>query len=590
MSYLKWAAACLLQVSFFTISAQPASPSPARVAQPYFSDPAISPNGQEIAFSSGGDIWTVGAGGGEARLLVAHPGHESRPLYSPDGKYLAFNSTRTGNGDIYVLHFATNELTRITYDDGNDELSAWSPDSRYLYFSSTARDISAMRDVFRVGLTGGMPMPVSNRRYMNEFFAMPAPDGKTLAFSARGVASHQWWRNGKSHLDESEIWLMHEGKEPRYEKLTEREAKELWPMWSKDGRTLYYVSDKSGTQNLWEHPLNGSPKQITRFTSGRVLWPAMAAHGSSIVFEKDFQIWKYDLGGGVAAPVSITRRGTPAGTGVEHLRLSNQFRELALSPDGKKIAFVVHGDIFVASAKEGGEAVRVTFTEQAESGLVWAPNSNMILYSSDREAVTHLYQYNFITGKETQLTTGKEDDAAPLFSPDGRQIAFVRNGQELRVLDLVTKKENGITKAYLGRPPFASSKSVSWSPDGKWLAFAGYGAKSFRNIFVVPASGGDPKAVSFLANTFGGDVSWSADGTYILFTTTQRTENAQVARIDLVPQSPRFREDQFQQMFVEQTSPPSSPVPKQAPAINTEKTSENRRLHNLHPGLAGEQP
>src|ERR1044072_8094334 len=73
---------------------------------PYFYEPAISPDRKEIAFVSGGDIWTVPAEGGEARLLVSHPATESRPLYSPDGKRLAFASTRTGNGDIYVLDFA----------------------------------------------------------------------------------------------------------------------------------------------------------------------------------------------------------------------------------------------------------------------------------------------------------------------------------------------------------------------------------------------------------------------------------------------------------------------------------------------------
>ena len=204
-------------------------------ARPYFTEPAISPDRSEIAFSSGGDIWTAPASGGEARLLISHPATESRPLYSPDGKRLAFISTRTGGGDIYVLTLATGELKRITYDDGLDQLDAWSRDGKWLYFSSTSRDISVMNDLLRVGAEGGTPMQVSADRYANEFFSAPSPDGNTIAFTARGISSGQWWRKGHSHIDESEVWLRHSDSAGSYERITEGGAKEMWPMWSKDG-------------------------------------------------------------------------------------------------------------------------------------------------------------------------------------------------------------------------------------------------------------------------------------------------------------------------------------------------------------------
>ncbi|RZK59202.1 MAG: peptidase S41, partial [Hymenobacter sp.] len=162
------------------LAALPALAAPP-AATPYFSEPAVSPDRQEIAFVSGGDVWTVPAAGGEARLLVAHPATESRPLYSPDGKTLAFTSTRSGNGDIYLLNFESGELKRLTFDDGLDQLDAWSADGKYLYFSSTSRDIAGMNDIYRVPVGGGTPTAVSADRYANEFFAAPSPDGKTLA-------------------------------------------------------------------------------------------------------------------------------------------------------------------------------------------------------------------------------------------------------------------------------------------------------------------------------------------------------------------------------------------------------------------------
>lgn len=516
-----------------------------------------------MAFISGGDIWTVPIGGGEARLLVSHPDNESRPLYSPDGKYLAFASSRTGNGDIYLLTLETGAIKRLTYDDGAEILNSWSRDGKMVYFQSTSRDIAGMNDVYRVAITGGTPMAVTADRYANEFYGVPSPDGKTLAFSARGIASNQWWRKGRSHLDEAEIWLYHlDGKkaETAYEQVSESGAKELWPMWSQDGKTLYYVSDRNRTQNLYAHPISGKPTMLTTFTSGRVLWPSISYDGKTIVFERDFGLWKYDIASRQASPISIRLRGVAASPAVDHLKQTNQFRELALSPDGKKVAFILHGEVFAASAKDGGDATRISRTAANETQPVWASNSRSLFYISTRDGAAHLYRYDFATRDETRLTNDLLDDSSPVVSPDGKSLAFIRNGQELRVVDVSTKKERLLKKGYLGRPPFAATGSIIWSPDGKWIAFASYGTKVFRNISVVPAAGGESKPVSFLANTFGGNLSWSADGKYILFGTNQRTETAQIARIDLVPRSPKFREDQFRDLFNEEIPKTLKPV------------------------------
>jgi len=569
--------------SFIKAQNQVANPDKRTVkSQAYFSDPAISPDGSEIAFVSGGDIWTTSSTGGQARLLIARPGYDSRPLYSPDGQYIAFNSTLTGNGDIYMYQLKTGIVKRLTYDDGNEEISAWSGDSKYIYFASTSHDISAMRDVYRIKSSGGTPMPVTDNRYTNEFFASPSPDGKNLAFNARGVASHQWWRNGRSHLDESEIWLLHQDATPgTYEQLTKNGAKDLWPMWKADGSGLYFVSDRSGIQNLWFRQIKGEAMQLTKFTDGRIVWPSISVKGQSIVFERDFKIWKLDAGSTRptelnATELNITLLGSAAGMGTEHLKLNNQFRDLALSPDGKKIAIVAHGEVFVTSSREGGDAFRVTNTVQREAGPVWSSNSNSLIYISERDGATHLYRYDFLSSRETRLTNSNEDDGAAILSPDGKSIAFIRNSRELHVMTLDTKKDIVVAKGVLGRPLFTAAGTVTWSPDNKWLAYGGFGNKSLRNIYIASASGTtEPRQVSFLGNTFGGTVDWSADGKYILFTTSQRTENTFIARIDLVPQTPPFREEQFQKMFTEQTTSPSSPVNPTAPGVKNDTAKRN---------------
>jgi len=559
-------------VAFVFITAFCAGAAAQTASQPYFTDPALSPDGSEIAFSSGGDIWTVPSAGGEAHLLVSHPATETKPLYSPDGKRLAFVSTRTGNGDIYVLTIDTGDLKRITFDDSLELLDAWSADGRWLYFGSATLDVGGP-DVFRVSSDGGTPMPVSAEVYTAEYHAAASHDGGAVAFTGHGLGGNQWWRKGHSHIDESEIWLMRFGAKPSYEQVSEGGAKEMWPMWSKDDRTLYYVSDRSGAQNIWAKDLNGKSRQVTQFKDGRVLWPSIGHDGKAIVFERNFQVWKLDTSNDRAAAVNIVRRGAPAGPAIDHLRLTEGISEIALSPDGKKVAFIVRGEIFAVSSTEGGDAARATFTPAQESQMAWAPDSRRLVYVSDRDGASHLFLYDFTTNSETQITRDRASDDTPEFSPDGKMIAFERGGREIAVYEIDSKKERGVVKASLERPPLSSDRPYVWSPDSKWIAYMPVGEKLFKNAFVVSASGGEGRQISFVANGGSNTIAWSPDGTFILFDTAQRTETAQLARVDLLPRTPRFREDQFRDLFKEEQprtplrqQPATEPQPSPAPA------------------------
>src|ERR1700678_2452824 len=335
---------------------------------PYFTQPALCPTRPEIAFVSGGDIWVVAAKGGEAHLLVSHPADESPHLYSPDGNKLAFLSTRTGGGDIYVLSLSNGDLRRLTFDDGMEQLDAWSRDGKWIYFSSGAHDVGGKNDIYRVSADGGTPLPVSADRFTNEFQGAPAPDGSTIAFAARGNGDQQWWRHGHAHLDESEIWLRKDS--GAYEKIIDLNGRNVWPMWMPDGKTLYFMSDRVAAQNIWSLALGAKPKQITKFTDGRVIWPSISYDGKAIVFERDFKIWKLDTKTGESFQLPLKLAGMAAGPGSTHLTLTT-FNDLALSPDSRKIALIAHGEVFASGAKEGGEAARVTNTPGPESGVSW---------------------------------------------------------------------------------------------------------------------------------------------------------------------------------------------------------------------------
>ncbi len=518
----------------------------------WMTQPAPSPDGAQIAFVAAADIWLAPAGGGEARLLVAHPAEERRPLFSPDGGRLAFVSDRTGNGDLYVLDLASGALERITYDDGFEDLSAWSADGEWLYYSSNTADISGMNDVYRVPARGGAPRPVSGERYTNEFYAAPSPDGSRLLLDARGIASGQWWRNGHSHIDESEIWLRET--DGGYRLIIDRGAKSLWPMWTPAGNGFFFVSDRTGAENIWSASLDGLAAPLTSFQEGRVLWPAITRDGGAIFFERDFGVWRFDVASRQSAPVAIALRGAPAGPGPERRDLRGDFSELALSPDGKKAAFVARGEVYAASAEDGGEAFRVTETAREEYGLGWDASSRAVVYASAREGGEGIYRYDFVKRREEKLAEGAGRDSAPRLSPDGKSVAWIREARELRVLDLASREERVVAQGVLGfEQPLADPHTFAWSPDSRWLAYLGTGERLFCNVWVVDLGAADakPVPVSFLANTFCGALDWSPDARTLYFVTSQRTEQGRVARVDLAPVEAKYREKKFRDLFTE---------------------------------------
>src|SRR5205085_11734491 len=163
--------------------------------------------------------------------------------------------------------------------------------------------------------------------------------------------------------------------------------------------------------------------------------------------------------------IPIRLEGAAAAPAVEHRRVNDRFGELALAPDGKKFAFIARGDVFAASAKEPGDAARVTNTAAAESNLAWTPDRKSIVYCSDRDGTHHIYSYDFAAEKETQLTSGDGADAIPHVSPDGKSIAFQRNSRDLIVLDLATNQTKTVASGRFDRRPFLSARIFEWSPD-----------------------------------------------------------------------------------------------------------------------------
>jgi len=581
---------CLGVIGVAAAARQPAAGQSAASGAPpayAFAEPGISPDGREIAFASGGEIWTVPATGGEARLLITDPATDRRPMYSPDGRSIAFMSTRTGGGDIYILTLATGATRRLTWDDGLENLDGWSRDGRWIYFSSTSRDIANMNDVFRVDAAGGTPMPVSADRYVSEFGAAASPDGKRIALVARGNSAAQWWRKGSSHLDQSELWLMNLDGDPDYALISPRGARQSWPMWSGDGRNIFYVSDRGGAENVWTRPASagGSDRKLTKFSDGRVLFPSATTNGATIAFERDFGIWTLDTASGDAKLLQIIRRGATSSPAPERVRQTASFTDLALSPDGRKIAFIARGDIFAASARDAGDATRVTDTGAIESQPMWSSDSRRLVYVATTPTGRQIVLHDFGTNASKPLTTGTATDMSPVWSPDGKQLAFLRNHKELRVMDVAAGSDRVLATATFGDT--LDDDLPTWSPDGRWIAIFTIGEKRFSNVELVPVASGVLRPATFLANAFTSTIAWSNDGTFLVFATNQRTEPGQFARVDLVPRAPKFREDLFRDLFSEPRNNRAPATEIRTPTPEPSASAAPRSTTTPDPVLAG---
>jgi Tol biopolymer transport system component/C-terminal processing protease CtpA/Prc len=521
--------------------------------KPVLSEPSLSADGQLVAFVSGGDIWEAPASGGVAHLVVTGPATEGRPLYSPDGRKLAFTSTRGGSANIYVLDLPSGELTRLTYGEGGEELDGWSADGRWIYFAAGDTDVGKLPDIYRVSSEGGTPLPVSAERYLSEYQASPSPDGSSIAFMTRGISFSQWWRNGSSHIDQSEMWVKPTVGEGGYQRILSDPSRHAWPMWEPSGGAIWYMSDAGGAENLWRlETSGGAPQKITAFTDGRLLYPSMARGGSALVFERDFGIWRLDPKSGQAAQIPLSLRGAPAGEQIRHATV-DKFTRLSVSPDGEKVAVIGYGELFAGAAKDGGSARRITNSLGAEREAVWSPDSRHLLYVTERGLNHLLAEYDFATGRETMLTsTGHA--SVPVFAPDGKSAMYVLDDQQLRKLTFA-RPGVGQSDVLLYRGPITADANYGprpvWSPDGSYIAFPLTDHRSFTNVAVVPAAGGEARPVSFLANGQMSGIAWSPDGKYILFDSGQRSEDSRIVRVDLTPHVPKLKEDQFADLFTD---------------------------------------
>lgn len=497
-------------------------------------DVRISPDGTEIVFCYKGDIYKVPAKGGTATQLTTQDSYESTPLWSPDGKQIAFASDRYGNFDVFVMPASGGNAQRLTTNSAGELPSAFTPDGKYILFSASIQDpatsalfpTSAMTELYKVPTTGGRTEQVSGTPAEAVCFDK---SGKQFFYQDRKGFEDEWRKHHTSSITR-DVW-MYDTQTGKHTNLTQHDGEDRSPALSPDGQTLYFLSERNGgTFNVYSFPLAQpqSVKEVTSFKNHPVRFLSMSNNGT-LCYGYDGEIYTQQ---NASAPqkihVEIIRDDQPQLT---NLDFTSGATSGTVSPDGKQIAFIVRGEVFVTST-DYATTKQITNTAEREAGVSFAPDNRTLAYASERNGNWQLYlakitrkeDPNFpnatLINEEVLLPSTTVERAYPQFSPDGKELAFIEDRIRLMVINLETKKVRQITD---GSTWYSTGGGFdyAWSPDSKWftLEFTGNKHDPYSDIGLVSAQGNSPIVNLTNSGYSSGSPRFALDGNAILFTT-----------------------------------------------------------------------
>ena len=513
----------LLLTAFIAISASAENASWLRY-------PSISPDGKNVAFSYKGDIYLVDSEGGEARQLTSNPAYDYSPVWSPDGKTVAFASDRYGNFDIYKVSIDGGVPVRLTTHSAKETPWTFTPDGKDILFTAHIQDPASsalfpkasMTELYSVSVDGGRPVQV---------LATPAEEvsfiGKTGNFLYQDCkGGENIWRKHHTSSITRDIW-MYDGTD--HVKLTSFEGEDRSPRVSDDGKTVYYLSERGGSFNVYSFPVD-DPQKITAVTKHKT-------HPVRFLTVSDDDVLCYGYDGDIyvkkpgssAKKLSVSVRSDKNDDNLAELSVSGG-GDNDLSADGKQIAFISRGEVFVAST-EYNTVKKITDTPEAEADVAFSPDGKTLAYASEREGIWNIYTaelarkedvsfpYATVIVEKPLFKNNKVDRRVPVYSPDGKELAYIEDRDRLMIMNLETGKTRQITD---GSQCYSTtgSFSYSWSPDGKWIlmSYCARGHYPYDDIGIVSTKGGEPMINLTESGYTDSAPQWVLGGNAILFT------------------------------------------------------------------------
>ncbi|WP_079243556.1 S41 family peptidase [Chryseobacterium indologenes] len=513
----------------------------------FLSSPSLSPDGKTAYFSYDGDIWKADSNGGNASRITALDGEEINPRLSPDGKWLAFSSNQYGNYDVYVMPAGGGTIKQLTFHTGRDEMESWAWDSKTIYFTSTRNNNFGS---FKTTIEGKTPEKLFNNYFNYTNGLVETPAGEYL-FTSSSESAHQVQRKRYKGENNPDI-LGYNPKSNSFKQYTNYEGKDFNPSVDKNG-IIYFISDENnGEYNLYKIE-NGKKTALTQFDTS-IKKPFVSADGSKVIFEKDYQLYTYDVTSKKTTPLNISLNTNKTLEKAQNFNVENNISYYDVSPDGKKMAFISRGIIFVSDI-EGKFAQQVSDGKERAMEVKWLKDNRTLLYNQ-----TYNGYQNWFTiqadgkGQPKQLTEDLRNNRSITLNSDLSKAVYLSGRDEVRLLDLKNLKSTTIVKDEIWA--FQNSRP-SFSPNDEYVLFSA--KRNFElDIFIYNIK----KAQTLnLTNTGVSeeDPVWSPNGKYIYFTSDRTNpsyplgmQKSNIYRMALDWFDEPFKSEKFDNLFTEE--------------------------------------
>ncbi|HUH32844.1 MAG TPA: hypothetical protein VLZ28_02765, partial [Daejeonella sp.] len=513
---------------------------------PYFaSHPTLSPDAKTVVFSFEGDIWKSTLGQNNAVRLTAMQGDETNAKISPDGQWLAFSSTQFGNNDVYLMPLAGGDIKQLTFHDGNDEVDSWAWDSKTIYFTSSRYNNYTG---YSVTVKGGTPKRLFNNYFNTVHNVAEHPKTGELFFNdtweSKNFAQRKRYKGAYNPDIQS-----YNPTTKKYTQYTDYDGKDFWTTIDRNGN-IYFVSDEANQEyNLYTFQ-NGKKTQLTKFETS-IKRPSVSANGEKIVFELDYKLYIYDVASKKTEPLQFSAFRNNILSKVQDFDIKNKIESFDVSPDGKKLAFISRGEIFV-SDNEGKFIKKLERPDERALEVKWLKDNRTLLFNQTTKGFQNLFTISADgTGKLKQLTRDVRNNRSISLSPDRSIAVYLSGRDEVRVLNLTDLISKTIVKDEI----WGFQNSVpSISPDNQFVLFTAI--RNFeQDIFVHSLKTNKTINLTNTGVTEAGPV-WSPDGLYIYFASSRTKpsypygmQDPRLYRVALQNMDGPFRLSKFDDLF-----------------------------------------
>ncbi len=469
--------------------------------------PAISPDGETVLFCYKGDIYKVSANGGQAIPLTISEAYDFAPVWSHDGKWIAFASDRYGNLDVFIMPATGGEAKRLTYYSLDDVPSSFTADDKYVVFTSIRQKLvtdvqfpsAGFPELYKVSVNGGnatqlLPVPAYDATFN-------ASGDKIIYHDLKGYESD--WRKHHTSSVTRDVWV-YDFAAKKYTMLTSNPGEDRNPVFDSNSDDYYYLSEQNGGSfNIYKSSVNNPSESVavTNYTKNPVRF-LTASKNNTLCFGYNGDIY-IKPSNGDAKKLVITVAEDGRNILDKNVLVTGDITEMKLSPNGKEIAFVFRGEIFATSV-EGGVTKRITNTPWQERSVSFSSDGRSLVYAAEKDNNWNVYMTSIqrkeepyfyastVLKQETVVATPAEE-FQPSFSPDGKEVAYLENRVALKVINLATKQSRTILPGDKNYSYADGDQYYQWSPDGKWFLVSFGVVRMFTpQIGIVSSDGKNP--------------------------------------------------------------------------------------------------